>query len=107
MRCLNEVELQRCADGEGDRAAAAHIEDCAACRARVEAIRRDLRDIGAAIESTGQVPARLEARVRESIASPSPVRGSTRLRADASARQAIWRRPRVVLALATAAVIAL
>jgi len=105
MRCLSDVELQAVAAGEADEAAASHVEGCAQCRGRVDGIRHDLRDIAAVVNTAGAMPPRLEAQVRESIAAREPVRGSTTMRGPLPAPA--WRRPRVVLALATAAVIAL
>jgi len=104
MRCLSDVELQAVADDEGAESLAAHVAGCARCRARLDDRRRELRDIKGAVNTAGDLPPRLAARVREAIAAHEPVRGATTLRTPAAAP--IWRRPGVVLPLATAAVIA-
>ena len=52
----------------------------------------------------GEVPSQVKTRVRQSIAAGGPARGATRLRGGATAG---WRRPALVTALGTAAVIAL
>jgi len=110
MRCLHEVELQAVADGEaagasGANAWAAHVAECARCHERVESIRRDLRDVAAVLETAGEIPPRLEARVREAITLQEPIRGSTRLREPVEVPA--WRRPRIVLPLAAAALVTL
>lgn len=103
MRCLSDVELQACADGEGSQAAAAHAARCDRCRERLEQIRDEMGRIAAVVDGAGEIPPRLNARVRESIAAHQVVRGSTRLRAPAAA--AMWRRPAFISALAILAVI--
>lgn len=102
MRCLNDVDVQAVADGEAMEAAVAHVANCSRCGERVESIRRDLRAIAAAV-NTGTVPPRLDAWVRESAASQGTVRGSTTLRSPV--HRPAWRRPPVVTAFATAAVV--
>lgn len=107
MRCLSDLELQSLADGEGgpDAAGAAHLAGCARCRDRVEELRREQALIAAVLNTAGDPPPRLDTRVREAIASHGVVRGSTTLRAGST--PPAWRRPGIVLPLATAAVIAL
>ena len=104
MRCLSDIELQAVAAGEAVELAQPHVAGCPRCRARVEEIRRDVRDIAAAVNTGVEVSPRLEARVREAVASREAVRGSTTLRG--SLPVSVWRRPRVLLPLATAALLA-
>lgn len=104
MRCLTDVELQAFADGEGNEAAAAHLAGCGRCRDGVEGIRRRIAEIAALMSSADDMPAAVEARVRQAVTSGRAAHGATALRGPLPA--APWRRTGLVPALATAGVVA-
>jgi hypothetical protein len=106
MRCLSDAELQAYADHEAGEAGgelAAHVAGCQTCRQRVDEIRDRVATIAAVVDSAGDLPPRLEARVRDSIASHRPVRGSTRVRAPFASP--VWSRPAFISGLAIVAAV--
>ena len=105
MRCFTDVELQALADGEMSAARAPHLAECDRCREGLESARRAISEVASAMDGAGDLSLRARTRVRQAIADGSPVRGSTRLRTDSASRS--WKRPALVSALATAAVIVL
>jgi hypothetical protein len=66
-RCLNEDELQAVADHEADAAARAHVNECAACRARVEDARRDLAALAAQTNRVAGPSIEFEQRLRHML----------------------------------------
>jgi hypothetical protein len=79
MSCLTDIEVQAVVDGEASTTAEAHLTACRRCRERVDARRRDVAAMTAAIEAGNMSPA-FEARMRDVIHERGPARGATRLR---------------------------
>jgi hypothetical protein len=109
MSCLTDVELQMIVDNEqtGNQAHDAprlHLAGCSLCRTRVEERRRQMDDLASLVQSEGDMPPALAARVRDTLESARPVRGATSLRGPL---QDSWHRVGWLSALATAGVIAL
>jgi hypothetical protein len=105
MTCLTDLEVHAVVDDEASEASREHVMTCARCQSRVDERRRHLRDITAAVNVLGEVPAALDDRVRTAIASGRAVRGSTVLRE--SPPPSLWQRTGWIPAAATAAVIAI
>jgi hypothetical protein len=105
MQCLSEAELQTVADFEAEDKVAEHIQHCRSCRERVDQMRRDAARLASIINSADGMSSRASARVRQAIAAPSARRGATTLRRTPPPMR--WRRPAVVSALATAAMVLL
>ena len=105
MACLTDVEVHAIVDDEASEACRDHVMTCVRCQRRVDERRRHLRDITAAVNAVGEVPAALEDRLRTAIASGRGVRGSTVLRDTAV--PSLWRRAGWISAAATAAVVAI
>jgi hypothetical protein len=105
MRCLTEAELQAVVDNEAAGTAGAHAIGCPSCRDRVEERRRRMAELTALMETAGNVPATVETRVRNAVASCGVVRGATALRR--SPPPSSWRPAAWLSAAATAAVVAL
>jgi hypothetical protein len=104
MTCLTDLEVHAVVDDEATEAAREHAMTCAVCQRRVDERRRQMRDLTAAIEGIGEVPAGLNDRVRRAIVSGQAVRGSTALRHPPSS--SFWPRAGWISAAATAAVVA-
>jgi hypothetical protein len=104
MSCLTDLEVHAIVDGDATAASREHVMTCARCQRRVDERRRHLRDITAAIERLGDVPAELTDRVRDAITSGRAVRGSTVLRHSTSPSR--WAGAGWISAAATAAGIA-
>jgi hypothetical protein len=96
--CLNDVDVQMLADGEPLPEAAAHVQSCERCAARVAARQRLMANV---TESTSQLnlsPARATAIKRQLQASGPAVseprrgesKGATTLRQERDPRQAGW-----------------
>jgi len=103
MTCLTDLEVHAVVDDEATEATRAHAMTCANCQRRVDERRRHLRDLTAAIDGIGEMPAGLNERVRHAIVSGQAVRGSTALRHTTASR---WPRAGWISAAATAAVVA-
>lgn len=104
MRCLTDIDIQAVVDEEASPDVRVHVADCERCRARVEDRRASLTTLSSMMRDDTPPVAAMETRLRHTMDTGSPVRGSTVLRAPQPAQ---WRRVGVVSALATAAVIAL
>ena len=89
MTCLNDAGIQAVVDHEATLEQFAHAAGCERCRARVDARRRDIAQLHA-LTNDAAVPASLEARVRQAIASPSQVRGATALRSRRPSHRPLW-----------------
>ena len=101
MGCLSDAEVQAVADGEGTAANTVHVAGCVSCGRRVDDRRRVIATVTALMESAGEMPPGLTARVRQSIARPS--RGATALRATPlRERPRNWNRVGWVSAFASA-----
>jgi hypothetical protein len=103
MACLTDVEVQAIADGEATNASREHAATCASCQRRVDERRAQMRDMTAALEQSGNVPAHAEARLRYAMSAATAVRGSTVLRGNSVST---WPRAGWISAFATAAVVA-
>jgi hypothetical protein len=103
MSCLTDVEVQAIADGEATNASREHAAACASCQGRVDERRAWMRDMKAAVEKIGSVPANAEARLSHAMSTGSAVRGSTVLRRKGASA---WPRAGWMSAFATAAVVA-
>src|ERR1700736_1950459 len=85
MSCLTDVELQMIVDNEqtgsqAHDAARLHLAGCSLCRTRVVERRRRMDDLASLVQSEGDMPPALGARVRDTLEFARPVRGATSLR---------------------------
>lgn len=80
MTCLNDIQIQALADGEGAPEAARHAAECPACAARLRERERAMLAIRSAIDVPVGVPAALAQRIDGALAN-APAPGATRLRA--------------------------
>jgi hypothetical protein len=63
MTCLNDIQIQALADGEGNSEMTRHASGCAACAGRLRERERTMAAIRQAIDVPVRVPARLAQRV--------------------------------------------
>ena len=104
MRCLNDIEIQQLADGEGGTDLRAHVEGCAPCAGRLDERRRLMAALTAAVPADLPSPA-LASRVRNAVRAQAPARGATVLRPSrGAARTPLW--VSAIGAAATAAIVA-
>jgi hypothetical protein len=104
MTCLTDLEVHAVVDDQASEANREHVMTCAPCQRRVDERRHHMRNLTAAIDLLGEVPAELNDRVQHAIASGRAVRGSTVLRHTTSS--SFWPRAGWISAAATAAVVA-
>jgi anti-sigma factor RsiW len=105
VSCLNDVDIQRLADGEGGSELRAHVAECARCAARLEARRRLMTMLAAAASSADEPSPALASRLQQAVRAPTPARGATVLRpSPGRARKPLWA---AAAAVAVAAVIVL
>ena len=100
MTCLNDIQIQALADGEGTPEAARHAAACTPCAARLRDRERTMIAIHDAIDVPVALPAPLARRIDDALRPPStlpgpgaaaPVPGgATRLRADAGSGGRRW-----------------
>ncbi|MGN6592077.1 MAG: hypothetical protein ACTHJX_04180 [Terriglobales bacterium] len=112
MKHADDKQLMAHAMGFGDQATAAHLEDCAACRQRLEGWQQPLRMAARwdSPEADALLPARVWARMDGILDSPVPQRSWRWAWSGAAALAAVlvlmgwWARPRAAAPAARAAV---
>jgi hypothetical protein len=85
MTCLNDIQIQAVADGEGSTIERAHAATCSACAARLGRRQQQTIDIDQALNAPIPVPERLTRRVEEIFrlkAEATEQAGATRLREE-------------------------
>ena len=85
MSCLTDVEIQTIVDNEASEASRQHAAACRSCQQRIDERQRQMRAIADAVNVSGDIPAALDVRLRQSLASAPgsaapAVRGATVLR---------------------------
>lgn len=103
MKCLNDAQVQAVVDNEATDEIRAHAASCARCAARLEERRTLIGEAVQALEVPAPMPAVLQQRVEQALASSS-TRGATRLR-DAQPAT-LWRRSAWSAAAVAAATLA-
>lgn len=99
MACLNEIQIQAVADGEGGALERAHVATCGACAARVATRQQQIGDLERTLNAPAMPPS-LSARVETALATGAS--GATRLRAVPGARRpARWIYSGFAIAVAT------
>jgi hypothetical protein len=113
MACLTDVEIQTMVDNQATEGNRQHAEACARCQQRIDERRHHMRTIADAMNASGGVPAALEVRLRQSLASAgaaeaeSARRGSTVLRERPARGAARWHGARWLYAGSIAAAVAM